>query len=190
MQNVKYISGDNFQYLENERDSSMELVLVNMGKEVCKPYHAVSAYREEYIIHFIISGTGFFSAGGRTWTLTPGQMFLIYPNEPIVYCPDKNDPWIYAWIGFRGLRADSILKKCGFSHERLVLPAPPPEEYMGCFDEFFNHITPDYANSLYRESLLLKLLSILANHNTRMMLEVGQDQAQHQHTPEHGTGVH
>lgn len=109
MQNVKYISGDNFQYLENERDSSMELVLVNMGKEVCKPYHAVSAYREEYIIHFIISGTGFFSAGGRTWTLTPGQMFLIYPNEPIVYCPDKNDPWIYAWIGFRGLRADSIL---------------------------------------------------------------------------------
>lgn len=70
--------------------------------------------RDEFIIHFVLDGTGFYSAGGQTWSLTPGQMFVIYPNEPVTYGADETNPWSYAWIGFRGIRAHSMVKNVDF----------------------------------------------------------------------------
>ena len=171
MRTVKYTNSVDFECLEDLRENSTELNLVHMGREECKPYHAFSGTRDEYIIHFIISGKGFYSAGGSTWPLSAGQMFLIYPDEPIVYCADKDAPWTYAWIGFNGLGADIVLNNCGFTKNHMILPAPSTDEYMGCFDDFFEHITLSFSNKLYRESILLKLLAILCDHYTRLVLE-------------------
>ena len=176
MDTVKYTNSVDFKCLENLRETSMELSMVHMGREECKPYHAFSGVRSEYIIHFILSGHGFYSANGNTWPLGPGQMFLIVPDEPIVYCTDKYKPWTYAWIGFKGLRADTILKHCGFSKNRLVLPAPAIDDYVNCFDALFEHISLSFSNELYRESILLKLLAILSDHHTHLVLDGRQEQ--------------
>ena len=151
--------------LEDFSEASMEITLVHVGREDCRPYHAVSASRNEYILHFILSGEGFYSANGSTWSLGPDQMFLIYPHEPVVYCADANNPWSYVWIGFKGIRVDTILKNCGFSKNHLTLPAPSPDEYMSCFNDLFEHKTLHFSDDLYRESILLKLFAILANHH-------------------------
>ena len=153
--------------LEDFNEASMEITLVHLGKENCRPYHAVSASRTEYILHFILSGEGFYSAKGNTWHMGPGEMFLIYPDEPIVYCADANNPWSYIWIGFKGVRVDTILKNCGFSKSRLTLPAPDPAEYMDTFDELLKHKTLSFSDDLYRESILLKLFAILADFHAR-----------------------
>lgn len=179
MRTVKYTDSFDFQCLEDLRESFMEIALVHMGRETCKPLHAFSGMRDEYIIHFIISGHGVYSAGGNTYTLDPGQMFLIYPDEPIIYCSDKDNPWVYAWIGFKGLKTDAVLKNCGFSKNRLVLPAPSPDLYMNCFDELFEHVTLSFSNELYRESILLKLLAILADHHASLVLENKHNQTSH-----------
>lgn len=176
MDTVKYTNSVDFKCLEDLRETSMELSMVHMGKEECKPYHAFSGTRSEYIIHFILSGRGFYSADGSTWPLGPGQMFLIFPDEPVVYCADTNDPWTYAWVGFRGLRADTILKHCGFSKKRLILPAPSLDDYMNCFDDLFEHVSLSFSNELYRESILLKLLALLSDHHTRLLLDGRQEQ--------------
>ncbi len=158
-------------------ETSMEITLVHAGKEYCKPYHGVSASRDEYIIHFILSGNGFYSANGNTWSIGSGQMFLVYPNEPVVYCADTNNPWSYIWIGFKGIRVDTILKNCGFSKNNLVLPSPPDSnEYLDCFDDLFDHRDTGFSEDLYRESIVLKLFSILAGHHARLSLKTGQDQ--------------
>ena len=170
MQAGQYICMQDFS------ETSMEITLVHAGKEYCKPYHAVSASRDEYIIHFILSGDGFYSANGNTWYLGPGKMFLVYPNEPIVYCADVNNPWSYVWIGFKGIRVDTILKNCGFSKKQLTLPAPDPTEYMDCFDDLFEHRDTDFSDDLYRESILLKLFSILVRHHARLTLKDNQEQ--------------
>ena len=163
--------------MEDFSETSMEITLVHAGKEYCKPYHAVSASRDEYIIHFILSGNGFYSANGNTWSLGPDQMFLVYPNEPVVYCADTNNPWSYVWIGFKGIRVDTILKNCGFSKKHLVLPAPPDSsEYLSCFDDLFAHRNAGFSEDLYRESIVLKLFSILAGHHARLSLKTGQEQ--------------
>lgn len=179
MRTVKYTNSFDFQCLEDLRETFMEISLVHMGKETCKPCHAFSGIRDEYIIHFILSGHGVYSAGGNTYALNPGQMFLIYPDEPVIYCADEKDPWAYAWIGFKGLKTDAILKNCGFSQNRLVLPAPAPDVFMGFFDEFFEHVTLNFPNELYRESILLRLLAILADHHTHLVLEDIHNQTSH-----------
>ena len=158
-------------YMKDLSEASMEITLVNAGKEYCKPYHAVSASRDEYILHFILSGEGFYSANGNTWSLGPGQMFLVYPDEPVVYCADANNPWFYAWIGFKGMRVDTILKNCGFSKNNLCLPAPEPDEYMECIDDLFKHRDAELSEDLYRESILLKLFSILIRHHAGLAPE-------------------
>ncbi len=179
MRTVKYTDNFDFQCLEDLRETFMEISLVHIGKETCKPCHAFSGTRDEYIIHFILSGHGIYSAGGNTYTLDPGQMFLIYPDEPIIYFADEKAPWTYAWIGFKGLKTDSILKNCGFSPNRLVLPAPAPDVFMGFFDEFFAHVALNFPNELYRESILLKLLAILADHHTHLVLQDTHNQTSH-----------
>ncbi len=60
-----------------------------------------------------------------------------------------------------------ILKNCGFSKNRLVLPAPAYDEYADCFDDLFRHGASDFPDSLFRESILLKLFAILADHYSR-----------------------
>lgn len=171
MLTANYITGNNFQCMENLRETSMEITLVHAGKEECKPYHGISAARDEYIIHFILSGSGFYSSNGNTWSLGPGQMFLIYPDEPVVYCSDTNNPWSYVWVGFKGLRTDTILKNCGFSKNHLILPAPEPEKYMSCFDELMDHKAISFSGDLYRESILLRLFAILAEHHSQLVLK-------------------
>lgn len=165
MQEYDSIQAGQYICMKDFSETSMEITLVHAGKEYCNPYHAVSASRDEYIIHFILSGEGFYSANGSTWSISHGQMFLIYPDEPVVYCADAVNPWSYVWIGFKGIRVDTILKNCGFSRNHLCLSAPHPDEYMNCFDDLFNHEDAGFSNDLYRESVLLKLFSILARHH-------------------------
>ena len=145
-----------------------------MGKETCKPYHAFSGVRDEYIIHFVLSGSGFYSANGTTWPLKAGQMFLIYPDVPVVYCADKNTPWSYAWVGFNGLGVNTVLNQCGFSKSQLILPVPDTDDYLKCFDELFSHVSLSFSNRLYRQSLLLRLMAVLIDYHTHTLLDGSQ----------------
>lgn len=165
LRTTKFTNGDDFLCLEDLREISTEITLVHMGKENCKSYHVFSGTRDEYIIHFILSRRGFYSANGNTWPLSSGQMFLIQPNNTVVYCSDGLEPWSYAWIGFRGSETKSILKQCGFTKNNLVLPSPASDELLYCFDELFEHVSISYADGLYR---LLKLLSILCRNYSQL----------------------
>ena len=50
--------------------------------------------RNSYIIHYVISGKGYFNGS----PVTKGQGFLITPNMQEEYYPDKNEPWKFLWI--------------------------------------------------------------------------------------------
>lgn len=168
MNNVKYTDSTIFRCLENLRETSLDLSLIHTGREECERGHTYTGIREEYIIHFILSGTGTYSAGGTTWHLSQGQMFLIYPGETISYRADKTNPWTYAWIGFNGSRVSSILKHCGFSHNTLVLPSPGERQFMEYIELMLIHKTLTICNDLRREAYLLLLFSSLIDHHSSL----------------------
>lgn len=81
--------------------------------------------RDHYLIHYIISGKGFYKIGKRTYELQAGDSFLVYPNTEVVYYAAETDPWEYAWVGFTGSDASMILKATDFSPEKPIIRETP-----------------------------------------------------------------
>lgn len=169
MLDIKYTDSASFRCLENLRETFLDLYLVHCGKEKCHPSHICPGKKSEYIIHFVLSGKGTYSANGKTWELTAGQMFLIYPNEPVTYASDTEDPWCYTWIGFNGIRVDAILKNCGFSPRTLVLPFHNPEPILAQIDGILDARPLSFANELKRNAYLFALLAELAENNVNSL---------------------
>lgn len=168
MPNVKYTDSATFRCLENLKEASIDINLIHTGKEHCSPGHICSRPREEFIIHFVLEGAGFYSAGGQTWSLTPGQMFLIYPDEPITYGADETYPWSYAWIGFKGIRANSLVSQCGFSKNQLVLPSPDSKIITKYIDHILDHKQLSKANDARRLAYLNLLLAELIDFHEKL----------------------
>ena len=101
------------------------------GSEDCDSNHAYGpAFREYYLLHYVLSGKGMFQANNKTYTVSKGQLFIIRPFETIFYQADAVTPWHYVWVGFESHLDVSILRN------NDVLTAPECEhlfhELMDC----------------------------------------------------------
>ena len=102
-----------------------DLRVYHSGMEKCLPCHTYGpSQRDHYLIHFVISGRGVFRSGETTYELTAGQGFLICPGRIAYYQADRIDPWHYAWIGFSGNQAESLLLQAGLSASEPILGKP------------------------------------------------------------------
>ncbi len=98
---VKYTESPKYQCLEFLRKNSVELYLAYCGREICEAGHTYGpAVRQEYLLHYVISGKGTFTADGKTTELGAHDAFLIMPEETTVYRADAKEPWSYVWAGF------------------------------------------------------------------------------------------
>ncbi len=74
---------------------------INYGYQECLPGHSCGpAVREHYLLHYVFSGNGFFERDGATYTVGPGDLFVIPPGKITTYYASTEDPWRYGWIGF------------------------------------------------------------------------------------------
>ncbi len=72
-----------------------------MGTEECKPGHCFGpTIREHYLIHYVISGEGFFETEGKRFRVKAGDLFLIRPQQLTLYGTGQENPWRYSWVGF------------------------------------------------------------------------------------------
>lgn len=58
--------------------------------------------RNHFLIHYVISGKGTLYLGNKSYPVHQKQIFLIPPWISNHYTADKNDPWAYIWIAFKG----------------------------------------------------------------------------------------
>ena len=71
------------------------------GYEECEPMHKFGpAVRNYILLHYVLSGKGYFEKAGKTYTVEKGQIFVILPGETTTYTADEIFPWTYCWIGF------------------------------------------------------------------------------------------
>ncbi|MBQ7097075.1 MAG: AraC family transcriptional regulator [Clostridia bacterium] len=74
---------------------------VRFGYEACKKSHSYGpAMRTHWLIHFVVSGFGFFRIEDREYHVSPGEMFVIPSFVEAYYEADSENPWSYIWIGF------------------------------------------------------------------------------------------
>ena len=108
----------------NDFFRNLDAFVYTCGYETCKPSHSYGpVLRSGYLIHYILSGNGYYKVSQKTYRLGKGDAFLICPDELIYYEADKKNPWTYTWIGFQGvkirqyLERTSLLEKPVFHYE-------------------------------------------------------------------------
>jgi len=81
--------------------------------------------RDIYALHYIVSGKGVLETNGATFFLKAGESFMIYPQREVYYYPDRNDPWEYVWVEFKGNEVSSLLSMIDILPDRPVVPEAP-----------------------------------------------------------------
>lgn len=94
--------------------NSLGLAVYSCGVQKCGACHSWGpAVRDHYLIHCIVSGSGVFSCGGKTFPLSAGDGFLVVPSEVVSYTASETDPWEYCWVGFNGSDAKRLMAQTG-----------------------------------------------------------------------------
>ncbi len=73
---------------------------VIFGWDECAGQLLSPIVRRFWLIHYVVSGHGFFEVNGRQYRISPGELFVSPPYVEIRYHEDYDDPWGYMWIGF------------------------------------------------------------------------------------------
>ncbi|MFD1957226.1 AraC family transcriptional regulator [Paenibacillus thailandensis] len=151
-----------------------DLSLLFYGKENCDPGHSWGpGLRDSYLLHYVESGRGLFRIGDETFHLTAGQGFLIVPGTLVYYKADDADPWTYAWVGFKGLQAKSLLRRSSLGAEHPVFRTANA----GWFGRFHDLLSGPQASSPTRDvrgqSLLYGLIADLIDDNPASAQEGG-----------------
>ena len=111
-----------FHVFRDER--FIDLNLYQFGWERNDPAHSYGPHaRNHYLFHYVISGRGKLFANNQEYEITPRHGFLIVPGQITTYCADEEDPWVYTWLEFDGLRAHESLNLAGISSRKPVYTA-------------------------------------------------------------------
>lgn len=66
-------------------------------------------------IHYVFGGSGDLFIGSKYYRVSAGQMFVMSKGESVMYYPDENDPWRYAWLSISGADTSRYFSMMGFS---------------------------------------------------------------------------
>ncbi len=112
-------------YIKNsykDESEAIALVIKNVGYQTCEPgYQWGPGIRDHCLIHYVVSGSGTLTVGGRSFPVEKNQAFLILPDQLVSYQASQEDPWEYYWLGF-STTGDSLLRQLGMASESPVLP--------------------------------------------------------------------
>lgn len=185
--------GHKLSYVSNG-DEALSIRVYNVGREQCKPLHQWGpGIRNFYLIHHVVSGKGIYKAGKKSYEISAGNTFLIYPNTEITYIADQNDPWEYYWVGFQGNDIRIILNQTDFSEENPVIYTDLDD----CFETYLMNIYNAKGNSdsskISMSGYLMLVLSLLVeksshsrqrHHASTMYLQKATEYIEYNYTQE------
>ena len=104
-------------------DANLDVDLLHCGYESCvKGFKSMQFIREYHTIHFIISGKLRFISADKTYQLTKGDLFIIFPYANVRYVEDVSDePLKFCWFSFIGTSSKIYAAKLGFTKNNEVM---------------------------------------------------------------------
>ena len=135
--------------------------LIFSGEEQKEPLQSFGPIaRTNYIMHFVMSGCGYITINGKTYTATAGQCFLFFPNDYVYYWADQYHPWHYIWVDFEGELCEDLLHKTAFTPENFV---SKPFSIHKLYSHFFNALrtVEEYEPQEIQNAALYSLLAQL-----------------------------
>ena len=130
------------------------LYCLSAESQDCSDMHSWRGVRNLYVLHIITKGEGYLEVNGAVHKLQKGQIFLIRPDVPVYYHPDKQNPYSYKWVDFSGSLAKPLVDCMGFRPDKPV--SPPLDDAEPLFDAVKADAPTERCNAK-----LLKLLSYI-----------------------------
>ena len=180
-----YRVGATFRWLGSSPIEHAELCLTVCGIERCPPDKSYGpAVREDYHVHFILSGRGTLEIGGLCYRLGRGQIFVIPPDVETYYYADPADPRHYTWVSFAGSKAAVYLEKAGITAQQPVRDCYiQPEGFLELTEQILDHHELTISNELTRAALLYQILALLVNSRNQNLIRHHQVPP-HDYSPE------
>ncbi len=126
---------------------------VQFGQEICRAGHYFGpAVRTHWLLHYVVSGMGYFTREGVTHEVGEGEIFVIPPYMETYYEADRDRPWQYIWIGFTTQEALPEV------FEQPVISCPDVGEL---FDEMKACGSMENGRSAFLSGCLWKLVALL-----------------------------
>jgi AraC-like DNA-binding protein len=136
-----------------------EIVVLFSGQERTLPNHHLGPQILDYfLVHYVLSGSGWCRAGDSRQMLGPGDTFFIFPDEISEYSSDAQEPWHYCWVGFRGNLARSWMEKLGVSVEQPIIRNTLRQPHAGLFRAIYHALTESSASADERAGAYFRLL--------------------------------
>ncbi|MFK7692652.1 AraC family ligand binding domain-containing protein [Paenibacillus sp. HJGM_3] len=138
-----------------------DLEVLEVGTQACTPTMKFGpGVRDMYILHYIHSGHGTYSAKGSSVSVVPGGLFLVVPDTVHSYWADPDEPWHYTWFGFVGTMAARLCKQAGFTGSPPVRNPDPSVPVDPLFSEVLS-LREEPAKELLLTGLLYRILGTL-----------------------------
>lgn len=152
----------NMKYFSTVKDDGFDITVYQCGMEKCKKSHSYGpAIRDHYLIHFVLEGSGVFYVNGKSYRIKKNQGFLICPSVVTYYKADKEEPWVYTWVGFKGIKAEKYLKLANLDQENPVFGCTEVAFVQRCFENMRKYTELKYGRELRLQGLLIMFLSEL-----------------------------
>ena len=160
-----------------DQQAMMSLSVYNVGRQQCTAgYKWGPAVRDHYLIHYITSGKGTYTVEEKTFSLSAGDAFLIYPGTRVSYQADLLDPWNYEWVGFNGSDARAILNATSFSRDHVVLKGLScGEDLQAGIRRIYEAFGNSFSQSLKMTGQLYLLLELLIEETGEERRQKGRD---------------
>lgn len=144
-----------------------------MAQEAFSPYaqipqnHAVSVYLcgttestvgqafgplllTQYQFRYTLSGAGTFRTATDSYTVTPGQGFLICPDSIVSFEAEGSEPWKQIWFSFDGTEVAEILTEIGLNEQKPLCNGTPDPALEAVFQELLNTFEQGLEENRYR----------------------------------------
>ncbi len=97
----------------------------------------------------------------KSYKIKENQGFLICPDVVTYYKADNEDPWIYTWVGFRGIKVENYLKLANLNQENPIFECIERDFVKTCFEDMRKAAELKYGRELRLQGLLGMFLSEL-----------------------------
>jgi AraC-like DNA-binding protein len=135
------------------------------GHEICDTTHYWGpGIRDYYLIHYVVNGNGLFKLGDKSYTLKPGNVFLIEPGVLTYYEADKQNPWEYVWMGFNGTKAKHYISQIYNSDTFPIFTCNNANDLTQCIEEMISYSYEQNGRDLILQSYLYKFIYLLMNN--------------------------
>lgn len=129
-------------------DSYDDLNLYEIGCQKCPSgYSFGPIIRNNYVLHYILEGTGTLYLQDQAFPVSAGQAFVIPPKLVAHYAASNDTPWNYIWIHFNGQKTSELLYKAGITSSHPVfIPACRAGEIRQCMQDLLKYNSLEYTS--------------------------------------------